>query len=219
MIKELGRERTIILSTHILQEVTAVCDKIIIISQGKIVVEDSLEELTKRLEKSGKYMLRIKADQYQIKNALAGIPGLKYLEYVGTREEGTCDFFIESDMDTDVREPIFNALAGKGYAILMMRQMEASLEEVFLKVTSTDYMAELQAQEQENDALAQESQQPGAEEETQEQLAEGSVQPEETEEQSGGETDDSEQTDGEAVEGLDDEPVQETETEKKEDEE
>ena len=217
VIKELGRERTIILSTHILQEVTAVCDKIIIISQGKIVVEDSLEELTKRLEKSGKYMLRIKADQYQIKNALAGIPGLKYLEYMGTREEGTCDFFVECDMETDVREPIFNALAGKGYAILMMRQMEASLEEVFLKVTSTDYMAELQ--EQENEALAQESEQSGAEEEAQEQLMDGSVQPEETEEQPGGELDDSEQTEGEAEEGLDDEPVQETETEKKEDEE
>lgn len=135
VIKKLGRSRTIILSTHILQEVTAICDRVVIINHGKIVAMDTIDNLS-GAKGSTRFHVRIKSDEYKVKNIIADVEDIKYSEILGSREPGTVDFIVEAQADTDIREDVFNAFAEKKLPVLMMRPMELTLEEIFIKATS-----------------------------------------------------------------------------------
>lgn len=140
VIKRLGQNRTVILSTHILQEVSAICDHVVIINNGQIAAMDSTENLERGTGRSGKFTLRIAGDEYQVKNALAGIGGVKFMDVLGVREVGTVDVYIESVQDADIRKELFDRLAQNDLPIYMMKPFEMSLEDVFLKATSGEVM-------------------------------------------------------------------------------
>lgn len=135
VIKKLGREHTVILSSHILQEVNAICERVIIINKGKLVASDTPENLGRALSNENKFQMRIAGAEREILDALENIDGIKYIKSLGRKEEGTIDFIIESEPETDVRRAIFYSLAEAKLPILSMQNMSLSLEEVFLEVT------------------------------------------------------------------------------------
>jgi ABC-2 type transport system ATP-binding protein len=103
LIKQLGRKHTIILSSHILPEVSAVCQRVVIINKGRIVASDTPENLSKRLGESSKLTLRIAAPERQAVKVLRDVAGIKYVEAQGVREPDTIDVWIEAEKDIDVR--------------------------------------------------------------------------------------------------------------------
>lgn len=138
LIKQLGRKHTIILSSHILPEVSAVCERVVIINKGRIVASDTPENLSKRLGESSKLTLRIAASERQAVKVLRDVAGIKYVEAQGVREPDTVDVWIEAEKDIDVRRPVFNALSRAGYPILQMKSMDLTLEDIFLQVTTQE---------------------------------------------------------------------------------
>ncbi len=136
VIKELGKDRTVILSSHILPEVSAICERVIIINKGKIMAIDTPENLSHKLSGDNKFVLRAEGKKYQIEDALKVVPGIVYIESLGQKEEGTFDFLIESETGKEVRKEIFSALAQADLPILSFKSQELSLEDVFLQLTS-----------------------------------------------------------------------------------
>ncbi|MBR3576510.1 MAG: ATP-binding cassette domain-containing protein [Clostridia bacterium] len=137
VIKKLGEKRTIILSTHILQEVAAICDRVIIINNGKIAAMDTLENLSGAGK--GEYLIRVRSSFSNIKDILGNFGRV---ENMGHTESGTVDVKITTD--TDKRADIVKTLAGNGVDVLMLRPVEHTLEEVFIKATGS---AETEASE------------------------------------------------------------------------
>ncbi len=140
LIKSLGEKHTIILSSHILSEVSAVCDRVIIINKGEIVASDTKESLSKSLQEGNKMLVRIKGNQQSIERAFEG--QVKALTFEGSVEEGTIDVVLEGYEDKDIRELIFNTLSQNNLPIYMMKSLNLTLEEIFLQVTSGEFKQE-----------------------------------------------------------------------------
>lgn len=139
LIKSLGKKHTVILSSHILSEVSAVCDYVLIIDHGKLVASDSPENLSKVMSGTNSLELTIKGEQQEIRNALALVENIEDLIYHDSIAEGACDFSVKIRGNQDVRENIFFALAEAKCPILKMQPSNMSLEEVFLKLTDSNY--------------------------------------------------------------------------------
>lgn len=133
VIKKLGKNRTVILSTHILQEVTAVCDRVVIINRGKIAASDTIQNLSGNTA-STRFIIRVKGDEYITKNILSEIADIKTSEVVGSREKGCVDVIIEARNGIDIRETVFNAFASKNIPILMNKPLEKTIEDIFVRV-------------------------------------------------------------------------------------
>jgi ABC-2 type transport system ATP-binding protein len=138
LIKEIGKDRTIILSSHILTEVSAVCERLVIISKGQIVASGTPDELSKRYSGGNKLLLRVKAEKEDVLNAINEIDNIGYVKEQGVFEKGTIDVVIEGKDNADIRESIFRKLSEKSYPIFMMKNMDLSLEDVFLQVTNSE---------------------------------------------------------------------------------
>ncbi len=135
LIKNLSKKHTILLSSHILQEVQAVCDKLVIINHGRIVAIDSPENLSRNILQINKLELRIKGPKNEILRGIRDLEGVENAELLRVREEGTVDIKVETDDTTDVREEIFAYCSVNNYPILMMKTDEINLEDIFLQVT------------------------------------------------------------------------------------
>ena len=135
-IKELGKEKTIILSTHILQEVSAVCDRVIIINKGKIVAEDTLENLSGK-DKSHTFLMRIKGDRNTINDMVKSAEFIGEHTILGEKEPGTVDLSVSpADYSDDIRERLFEMFAKADMPILSFSKKEVKLEDVFVSVTA-----------------------------------------------------------------------------------
>lgn len=138
LIKELGKKHTIILSSHILPEVSAVCERVIIINKGKLVASDTPENLSKRLGETSKMTLRVAAPEKQVIKVIKEIPGVKYVEAQGVYEPDTVDVLVEAEEDIDIRRSLFHALSRAQYPILQMKSMDMTLEDIFLQVITEE---------------------------------------------------------------------------------
>lgn len=138
LIKDLGKKHTIIFSSHVLSEVSAVCERVIIINKGKLVASDTPDNLSKQLQGANRLQIRVAAPEKQAMKIVRDIQGIKSVQYQGEREEGTSDIIVETEADLDVRKTVFNGMARSGYPLLMMRPLDLSLEEIFLKLTHLD---------------------------------------------------------------------------------
>ena len=134
VIKKLGKGHSVILSSHILSEIDAVCSKIVIIDNGKIVASDKTENLSMSKSKAHRYIARIKGSKDDIIAAFRGVEGISKVNPRQCDEPGVLDFGIEASRD--VREDIFFAMAKINAPILGLRPRETSLEETFIKITS-----------------------------------------------------------------------------------
>lgn len=139
LIRELGKNHTIILSSHILSEVSAVCDHIMIISHGKLVASDSPDGLQKLMSGGGELRLTVKGSYEALQEAVAGMAGIQGMEPLnGTQEGGgedCCNVLIKTDREQDIREALFYLLAEKRLPILSMVLSQRSLEDIFLELT------------------------------------------------------------------------------------
>ncbi len=136
LIKQLGEDHTIVLSSHILHEVADVCERVVIINQGKIVAQDTLDNLTKNISDSSRYRLRIAGPEREVYKIIREIPGTRSVDEMGTKEADAFDFLVEADRNTDIRRPLFQQMAKLGYPILMLRPMDIELEDIFLQLTN-----------------------------------------------------------------------------------
>ena len=134
LIRELGKERTIILSTHILSEVKAVCDRILIINEGKIVADEKTENIEKALHGNRRLIIRIDGPAASVLPALKKVNGVVYAQSSQKHSDGSATFIVESRDDIDVRRPIFYMLAQNSWPILSMEYAGSNLEELFLSV-------------------------------------------------------------------------------------
>lgn len=134
LIRELGRERTIILSTHILSEVKAVCDRILIINEGKIVADEKTENIEGALRGNRRIVIRIDGPAASVLSAIKKINGVVYAEISQKFEDGSAVFIVESKNTIDVRKPIFYMLAQNSWPILSLEFAGANLEDIFISV-------------------------------------------------------------------------------------
>ncbi|QEN08854.1 ABC transporter ATP-binding protein [Oceanispirochaeta crateris] len=138
LIKDLSENHTIVLSSHILPEISAVCDRVLIISKGDIVASDTPENLAQNLAGKHKLHLRVKGGEEQIREALEGLNILQDIHMESSREEGVLRVIVEAAKDADIREDVFYALAEQKCPILQMRPMDMTLEEIFLNLTTVE---------------------------------------------------------------------------------
>ena len=134
LIRNLGQSHTVILSTHILTEVQSVCDRIIIINEGKIIADERTENITRVVEENRRYSLKICGPQREIQAILQEIPGVISVELTGERELDSYTYIVEAEKGVDVRKPVFYALSEKNYPMIGMEPLGMNLEEVFIKI-------------------------------------------------------------------------------------
>ncbi len=135
LIRNLGKTHTVILSTHILSEVQSVCDRIIIINEGKIIADEKTENITSAIEDNRRYSVKISGPVRDVQNALKKITGVVMVELTGERELDSYVYMIESERGVDIRKPLFYAMSEKGWPILGLEAVGMNLEEVFVKIT------------------------------------------------------------------------------------
>ncbi len=134
LIRSLGKNHTVLLSTHILQEVAAVCDRIIIINKGKIVADEKTDNITRVVENNRRYTVKICGPQKEIVHALKEIPGVAFAEAQTARDGEAYIFTVESEPGADIRKKLFFTLAQKGWAMVGLEDIGMSLEEIFISV-------------------------------------------------------------------------------------
>ena len=138
LIKSLKEKHTVILSSHILSEVSAVCDYVLIISHGKLVASDTPENLGKLAEGSNTLNLTVKGEKDKIRTALGQIGGVKNVTVADAKEEHAWNVTVSTNEDSDVREEVFFKMADAKCPILEMQSKKVSLEEIFLELTEDD---------------------------------------------------------------------------------
>lgn len=138
LIIEQGKDHTIILSSHILPEVSAVCKRVLIINRGRIAADGTPENLAKHILGGNHILLRLDAAESDISRALEHVPALQNLSFRESQEPGTIELVAEASEDTDIRRSLSRALAAADIPILMMRSMDMSLEEIFLNLTTRE---------------------------------------------------------------------------------
>lgn len=137
VIRSLGEQHTIILSSHILPEVQAVCDRILVIHHGKIAADGTPAALSERIEGTEQLDMTIEGEPEMILCILRAVPGVASAE-TASDDGKKCTYRITAEPDADIRHGIFDALSQNHMAILSMQQVELSLEDIFLELTSTD---------------------------------------------------------------------------------
>lgn len=133
LIKELGRESTVILSSHILTEIAEVCDYVIIISRGRVVASDTLENLTKKYEGKNYVDITVRGDEDRVRKLVSSIEGVLSVET--DTSDGKVHAKIGTDSSRDIREELFFRFADAKLPILSMNYEEVTLEKVFLELT------------------------------------------------------------------------------------
>ena len=138
LIKKLGEKHTVILSSHILSEVQAICDEIMIISKGKLVACDTPEGLTGRMAKSAQLELTIMGSEEKAERAIKGLKGIQAVRFEESSEKDCVKATIQADLSEDIRPSLFYVLAEEKLPITALNRAEKSLEDVFLALTETD---------------------------------------------------------------------------------
>lgn len=135
LISKLGKEHTIILSSHILSEVSAICDRVIIINKGSIVAEGTPEDLSHKLSCGTKISLRIKSAKAEAEEVIKSVPYINSITDDGIKEPNTIDLIVEGKENYDLREALFYAFSKANIPLLMIKPLNLTLEEIFLEVT------------------------------------------------------------------------------------
>jgi len=135
LIKKIGKEKTIIFSTHILSEVSAVCDRVIIINEGKIVGEGSPQELINKIKSSGMIYVKIKGNKEEVLDKLKAMENVEKIDVKDKESEDIYGYNIKSKPGVDLREYLSTSVMNGGWSILEFNKKEVSLEDVFRELT------------------------------------------------------------------------------------
>ena len=134
LIRNLGKSHTVILSSHILSEVQAICDRVLIINEGKIVADEKTANLASALGQAIKLKVKVSGPQKDVMSLLRGLPGVTRVQEVGVKEGDAFSFYVEASNGIDIRKPMFKALAQKGWPIMGLENTDGELEEVFVRL-------------------------------------------------------------------------------------
>ncbi|MFH1228498.1 MAG: ATP-binding cassette domain-containing protein [Planctomycetota bacterium] len=135
LIKELGQERTIIISTHILPEVEMICNRVVIINRGKIATLDTLSHLVQDAAVRGKVLAEIKGPKAEIENALKQIPGVTSVD---TKEENGWNLLIINAGGQDIRDAVYKTAVDHKWLIRELTRKQESLEDMFVRITAKE---------------------------------------------------------------------------------
>ena len=151
LIRDLGRERTLLISTHILPEVEQLCDRVVIIDRGRLVAEGTPQELREQSQGNALLRITVKDAPGDVADTLLAVPGIESVETDagkpdGAPGDGTSDtgvpvetrYFLETAAGEDLREVVFRAAVARGWVLLELAEEKASLEDVFVRLTSRD---------------------------------------------------------------------------------
>ena len=133
LIREIGKERTVLLSTHLLNEAQNLCDRVLIINKGKIVAEDTTENLQARLLGAERVVVRVRGEADELAETIKSVKGVRKVE---TLEDGGVEFEFASGKD--LRPEVAKQVIKDGYDLLELRPLGMSLEEIFLELTSNE---------------------------------------------------------------------------------
>ncbi len=136
VIKDLGKERTVILSSHILSEISAVCDRVIIINKGKLVAEDTPENLSAKMKNVNRMMISVSGDRETAQEILNSFDGIQNVVCVSSQGDAY-SFEFDTSLDEQDRKDLFFAFAEKSIPIIAQKEIEVSLEDIFLELTKT----------------------------------------------------------------------------------
>jgi ABC-2 type transport system ATP-binding protein len=135
LIKKLGRNHTVIISSHILSEIQAVCDRVVIINKGVVQADGTTDNLSKAVTGENKIIVRIGGDKSEVLQKLRTIDGIKSINADMQREENTFDYEIESESDIDIRIKVNELAKENDWNIMMLNLGTMTLEDIFLKIT------------------------------------------------------------------------------------
>lgn len=134
LIKELGKTHTVILSSHILSEVSQICNKVIIINKGKIVAVDTPENLEKKVSNNNITYVTVEDTENKMDTIKEKIREIKELKLIKENEDGTKQYTLESEANVDLRKIIFTQFAKENITIFEMKQADSTLEDAFMKL-------------------------------------------------------------------------------------
>ena len=134
LLRTLSKKHTVILSTHILAEVQAVCERVIIINKGKIIADERTADLTRTIEDGYQYQFKISGPEREVASAIEKINGVKSALSTGEKEADAYTFIVESERGIDVRKSVFNLCARMNWAILGLSPVGTDLESIFIRL-------------------------------------------------------------------------------------
>lgn len=138
LIKGFSQSRTVILSTHILPEVSQVCDRVIIINKGSIVAEDTPSNLTRSHGKSPKCRVIARAPETEMQAALSAVPGVGSVRIHRAPQDDAVEFIVETVSEADLRPMLARAILDKGWDLLELAALQVSLEDVFIDLVTEE---------------------------------------------------------------------------------
>lgn len=138
LIRSLGERHTVILSSHILPEIQAVCDRVLVMNKGQIVADDTPDNLSNALSGEHNLNVRIRGPREPVEKLLRALPNIKTVEPLHEREPGSYDYTLEAEPGFDLRGELFARLCERGWPILALRPSELTLEEIFLSLTGDE---------------------------------------------------------------------------------
>ena len=139
LIKNLGKKHAVVFSSHVLSEVSAVCDRIVVISQGEIAADEATDKIAYMKSNEMRLLLTVEGNSASVISAISAVDGVTKVRRGDRQSEDVCDYSVEYKKDTDIRRGVFRALAKAGCPILQMRDAGMSLEEMFLTLTTPTY--------------------------------------------------------------------------------
>ena len=143
LIRALRGRTTILLSTHILPEVSMTCERVVIIDRGHVVAQDTAEALTRHVEGADRTLVRVEGPSPAVRDALAAIAGVGDVEPAGRPTDGVCEFIAHSQSDASgVRKAIAAAVVGHGWGLIEVRPLALSLEDLFVRLVTKEEISE-----------------------------------------------------------------------------
>ena len=134
LLRTLAKRHTVVLSTHILAEVQAVCERVIIINKGKIIADERTEDIVKTIEDGYRYRVKICGPAREVEASLRRISGVKAVEATGDRDLDSYAYIIESDKNVDIRKSVFNFCVSNGWPMIGMEPHGTDLETIFIRL-------------------------------------------------------------------------------------
>ena len=138
LIKSLGKSHTIILSSHILPEVQAVCERIIVVNKGRLVADGATDTLAHDLSQDHRLILRAEGPEREMVHEIQTLPHVVEVYSLGEKEKGVFELSVESEPDADIRRDLFALLSRKGWPMMALKNTDLTLEDLFLQLTSSD---------------------------------------------------------------------------------
>lgn len=139
LIRRLGQNHTVILSTHILSEVQAVCDRVVIIESGNLMADKPIDEIAETVENKRRYSIKVCGPTRDVTSLIRELDGVRKVEADGESDDGTYTYTVECLAGADIRKPLFYALSKNNYPLMGLEELKASLEDIFIAIVDSKY--------------------------------------------------------------------------------